>query len=73
MLTKVILRVLALICFLAGAAFLPFYVWAVKGQGSNPALGWVIYLSSVLIPWGIGFWLVTIAQRASNKRTPPTE
>lgn len=73
MLTKAILGVLALACFLVGASFLPFYTWAMRGQGSNPALGWVMYLSSVLIPWGVGFWAATLALRVSNKKTPPND
>ena len=49
--------------FIFGAMFIPFGVWASGGQGSNPVLGWVIYLASILIPWSIGFWLARLGFR----------
>lgn len=64
---------LALTCFIAGLAFLPFGNLAGNNLGSNPALGWAIYLSSVLIPWILGFWFVRIAIGKPNEKTPPTE
>ncbi len=63
---RVAVRLFATLFFIWGAMFLPFGVWASAGQGSNPLLGWVIYLSSVLIPWAIGFWLVRLSMKAEK-------
>ena len=62
-LARGILKVASGVCFLVGALYLPFGVWASGGQGANPVLGWVIYLSSVLVPWAIGAWLARISFR----------
>lgn len=63
---KVAVRLFAALFFIWGAMFLPFGVWASAGQGSNPLLGWGIYLSIVLIPWAIGFWLVRLSMGAEK-------
>ena len=63
---RVATQLLAAIFFLVGAMFLPFGVWASAGQGSNPLLGWGIYLSSVLIPWGIAVWLVRLSMKGDK-------
>lgn len=63
---RVATQLLAALFFLVGAVFLPFGVWASAGQGSNPLLGWGIYLSSVLIPWGIAGWLVRFSKGADQ-------
>lgn len=62
----VAVRLLAALFFIWGAMFLPFGVWASAGQGSNTLLGWGIYLSSVLIPWVIGYWLLRLSMRAEK-------
>lgn len=60
-------QLLAALFFLVGAMLLPFGVWASANQGSNPLLGWGIYLSSVLIPWAIGFWLVRVSMKGDKE------
>lgn len=64
---------LALACFITGLAFLPFGTWAGNNNGSNPTIGWAIYLSSALIPWALGFWFARMAIGNQNEKTPPTE
>ena len=61
---KVVTRLFAALFFIWGALFLPFYVWA--SPGPNPVLGWVMYLSSVFIPWAIAFWLFRVSMRSKN-------
>jgi surface polysaccharide O-acyltransferase-like enzyme len=61
--TQIFVRILAALFFLLGALFLPFGTWVWNGQGSNPAIGWLIYLSSVLIPWAIAFALIRLTRR----------
>jgi hypothetical protein len=52
---KVLMWLTAAVFFLLGAIYLPFVPWLSSNQGSNPVLGWVIYLASVGIPWAIAF------------------
>lgn len=63
---RVALRLFAALFFIWGAMFLPFGVWASANEGSNPLLGWGIYLASVLTPWAIGFWLVRVSMRVDK-------
>jgi hypothetical protein len=63
---RVGIQLLAGLFFLIGLAFLPFGAWASAGQGSNPLLGWGIYLASVLTPWGIAVWLARLSMRADE-------
>lgn len=63
---RVSVRLFAALFFIWGAMFLPFGVWASAGQGSNPLLGWGIYVSSVLIPWAIGFWLLRLSMKGDK-------
>lgn len=63
---RVALRLFAALFFIWGAMFLPFGVWASANQGSNPLLGWGIYLASVLTPWGIAVWLVRLSMRVDK-------
>jgi hypothetical protein len=63
---RVAVRLFAALLFIWGAMFLPFGVWASVNQGSNPLLGWGIYLASVLTPWGIAVWLVRLSMRADE-------
>ena len=53
-------------CFIWGAMFIPFGVWASGSQGSNPVVGWVIYLASILIPWSIGYMLARLSVSDRN-------
>jgi hypothetical protein len=63
---KVAVRLFAALLFIWGAMFLPFGVWASANQGSNPLLGWAIYLASVLTPWGIAVWLLRLSMKAEE-------
>lgn len=72
---RVAARLFAALFFLLGAMFLPFYVWVSPGQGSNPILGWVIflfYLLSILIPWAIAYWLVRYSLRRNEDENDKT-
>lgn len=61
--TRIFGRILAGLFFLLGSLFLPFGTWVLSGHGSNPAIGWLIYLSSVFIPWTIAFTLLRLTRR----------
>jgi hypothetical protein len=52
---KVLMWLTAAIFFSLGAISLPYGPWLSNTQGSNPILGWVIYLATVGIPWAIAF------------------
>jgi hypothetical protein len=41
---------------LTGFAILPTYVWIYSG--SKPLLGWIIYLSGILVPWALAYLLI---------------
>jgi hypothetical protein len=63
-LQKVLLRVAAGVLFAWGLFILPFFVWLNRGIGGfENTVGYFIYWGSVLIPWGIGFWLVRLSLR----------
>jgi hypothetical protein len=62
---RVAVRLFAALFFIWGAMFLPFYVWVAAGP--NLVLGWAVYLSSVLIPWAIAFWLLRLSMRVNKE------
>ncbi len=61
---RVLMWLTATVFFFLGAMGLPFGPWVANNQGSNPILGWVIYLVSIVFPWGIA---VVIARYALRK------
>ncbi|MEN9961839.1 MAG: hypothetical protein RIS66_252 [Actinomycetota bacterium] len=65
-LPKVIFGSLAIVFFAIGLAYLPFFVWIGDGQGSNPLLGLLIGIASVLIPWAISYWFARLALKAKR-------
>ena len=60
---KSIYGFLALAFFLIGVAYLPFGVWVGKGTDSQLWVGYVIFVLSVGIPWGLGFWFFRLAMK----------
>ena len=52
---KVLMWLTAAIFFSLGAIAVPYGPWLSSNQGSNPLLDWVIYLTTVGIPWAIAF------------------
>jgi hypothetical protein len=61
--TRRFIQVAANAFFVLGSLFIPFGFWLGEGSGSIPALGWVIQIGSILIPWTIGYWLARIGFR----------
>jgi len=51
---KVLMWLTAAVFFGLGAIWLPYGPW-LPNQGSQPIMGWVIYLATIGIPWAIAF------------------
>lgn len=58
---KILMSLTAAVFFFVGAISLPFGVWASSDQGTQPLLGWLIYIASVGIPWAIAIALARYA------------
>jgi hypothetical protein len=60
---RMMIQCLSGVFFLVGAMFLPFGVGLSGSQGSNPIVGWLIFLASVGIPWAIAVALARVSLR----------
>jgi len=60
---RVVYGFLAAAFFVIGAAYLPFGVWAGEGSGSQLWVGYVLFILSVGIPWGLAFWFFRLAMK----------
>jgi MFS family permease len=63
---KVLMWLTAAVFFFLGALALPFAPWLSNHQGSDPILGWVIFLVSIAFPWAIAFAIGRYALRKNE-------
>jgi hypothetical protein len=63
---KILMLLTAAVFFFVGAISLPFGVWTSNDQGTQPLLGWLIYIASVGIPWAIAIALARYALKRNQ-------